>query len=94
MTKQEKLNKILTRINNIPSNQFEDTFFITNRGRRITSYKFGEELGIDAYNGILRVRFRGEVVDYFHDNNDGKDKLYQLIRKTKEDKRQAVLMEL
>jgi hypothetical protein len=93
MDKEEKLNRVLTRIKNFSVKDFYKTDIYNRRGTEIQRYMFGD-LSVDAYNGLLRVKFKDEIIDHYYDAKDGKDRLWKAIKAKKDSKQQSILSEL
>lgn len=101
MTKAEKLKKIIARAKKVNPQDFQKTRFYSDSGRAITTFEFGKDLNFDVYNGLIRVRFKGEIVDHYHGetgyvnpSDDGRDQLWALIKEYKKAKENLLLSEL
>ena len=92
------LDKIIKRMEQ--SKQFKKVKKCSDYGKYYSSYIFDDGLEIDSYNGLLRVVFKGETVDHYHGkkyNNgidDGKDKLWDIIYKKRDSKKNDILSQL
>ena len=86
------LKKVIKRIEN--SDYFNKGGFYANTGKFIRQYNFDDDLNIDAYNGLLRVMFKGQLVGHYHNDDDGKNLLYKAIKQKQDEQKQDILNQL
>lgn len=87
---EKVLNKIINRMEQ--SEWFEPSWSFSGV-RQIRTYLFDDGLHIDSYNGIYRVRFKGETIEHYHDN-DQRSRITNVIRKREDEAREKAISQL